>query len=222
VFFVILNNMNQLQQFSQLPFAHHAYGIESSHSVFSELQEVLPLDHFSYVVQRKYETFKVDDARMIKSLQSEKTEKASLFILEFSLINKEAQNALLKVLEEPASQTYFFLVFPNTKKLLPTLQSRLQIVMHTPQETGDLRISAKELSEIDLQKRFNLIKDLTDKKSELKITKSEVLHFLNDCEVYFHAQKKHDVLPVLFQARESMNANGSSVKMILEMVVIHF
>lgn len=213
--------MNNLDQFSKLPFPHHAYGVESSYSIYVELEQVLDRENFSYIVHKQYESFKIDDARMIKSLQSEKTEKASLFVLEFSFINREAQNALLKVLEEPASQTYFILVFPNVKKLLPTLQSRLELIRHTVSDPVGLRITAHVFSNIDLQKRFELIKDLTDKKSDTKITKSEVLHFLNDCEANFHSAKKYNLLPVIFQARESLSANGASIKMILEMVAIH-
>ncbi len=213
--------MNNLQQFTQLPFPHHAYGIESSHSIYVELEEIIPKEDFSYIVHRQYDSFKIDDARTIKSLQFEKTEKATLFVLEFTLINREAQNALLKVLEEPTSQTYFILVFPNVKKLLPTLQSRLQVVQYTTNHKDDLRISAQSFAEMNLQKRFECIKEITDKKTDTTVTKSEALHFLNDCEIYFYSKKNTKILPVIFQARESLNANGASVKMILEMIAIH-
>lgn len=49
------------------------------------------------------------------------------FILSASTILPEAQNALLKLLEEPASTTRFFLIVPNEHMLLPTLRSRFQV-----------------------------------------------------------------------------------------------
>ncbi len=40
----------------------------------------------------------------------------------------EAQNALLKILEEPKPYNTFFIVIPNSGSLLPTLKSRVQVV----------------------------------------------------------------------------------------------
>ena len=218
--------MNQLQQFSQFPYSHHAYGIESSQNVTNTLKEMIPREECSYIFDRHYDSFKIDDARAIKSLQAEKTEKAAVFILSFILINREAQNALLKVLEEPTPNTYFILIFPNTKKLLPTLQSRLSVIRMQIKDMVDeaeRRIVLSSFMSMSLQERFETIKGLTDKKSEAPITKSDVLTFLNDCEVYFHEQKinKPDVLDTVFKARDYLGANGASVKMILEMLAIH-
>ena len=39
-------------------------------------------------------------------------------------LNKNSSNALLKVLEEPKINTYFFLIFDNKKKILSTIKSR--------------------------------------------------------------------------------------------------
>lgn len=42
-------------------------------------------------------------------------------------LNEESQNALLKVLEEPAKQTHFILITDEPAKLLPTVLSRCQL-----------------------------------------------------------------------------------------------
>ena len=39
-------------------------------------------------------------------------------------LNKNSINALLKIIEEPSLNTYFFLINDNSKKILPTLSSR--------------------------------------------------------------------------------------------------
>jgi DNA polymerase-3 subunit delta' len=49
------------------------------------------------------------------------------FIDEAQLMNPQAQNALLKTLEEPPSHTLFFLLADNTSSLLPTIISRCQL-----------------------------------------------------------------------------------------------
>ena len=218
--------MNHLEQFTQLPYSHHAYGIESSQDITKQLKSLIPREECSYIFDRHYDSFKIDDARAIKSLQAEKTEKAAAFILSFTLINREAQNALLKVLEEPTANTYFILIFPNAKKLLPTLQSRLALIRVNTKDSPDERerkIILDSFIAMTLQERFEVIKELTDKKSENLITKSEALTFLNDCEIHFHAEKnrKQEILETVFRARDYLGANGASVKMILEMVAVN-
>ena len=42
----------------------------------------------------------------------------------FESLNKNSSNALLKVLEEPKKNTYFFLIFDNENKILSTIKSR--------------------------------------------------------------------------------------------------
>jgi len=217
--------MNQLQQFSQLPYSHHAYGIESSENILKAVKGQIPFEECSYIFDRHYESFKINDARAIKSLQAEKTEKAAIFIISFTLINREAQNALLKVLEEPTANTYFILIFPNIKKLLPTLQSRLSYIRLQREDRKDRerKINMKEFIGMSLEERFKIIKQLTDKKSAEPIGKSDILFFLNDLEMYFHTSenKNPEALDSLFKARSYLDANGASTKMILEMIAIH-
>ena len=220
-----MTNMKDLSTiFSKLPYKHHAYGIESAHSVHDQLNDIIPRSAFSYVVHKQYDTLKINDARMIKSLQSEKTAKASLFILEFGLINNEAQNALLKVLEEPTANTYFVLVFPNIKKLLPTLQSRLELITSTESDNNlTLRLPADNFMSKKLEERLVLIKSLVDKKQDEPITKSDLLLFLNDLEKNIVKNKSSDYqqsLESIFAARSHVNAKGASIKMILEMLAI--
>lgn len=55
--------------------------------------------------------------------------RAKIFIIrEADVLNVEAQNALLKTLEEPPGATYLFLLVSALDELLPTTQSRCQIV----------------------------------------------------------------------------------------------
>ena len=47
-------------------------------------------------------------------------------------MNQNAQNALLKVLEEPPADIYFFLITENAAKLLPTVRSRAMLIRTQP------------------------------------------------------------------------------------------
>jgi DNA polymerase III delta prime subunit len=51
-----------------------------------------------------------------------------VWIQEAQTLTSEASNALLKVLEEPPSNTTIYLTCPNSSALLPTIRSRCQIV----------------------------------------------------------------------------------------------
>ena len=60
----------------------------------------------------------------------------TVIIKEANTMGVEAQNAFLKLLEEPPQNTYFILTAPSAENLLPTIKSRTQnITLHnTPQD----------------------------------------------------------------------------------------
>ena len=57
-------------------------------------------------------------------------------VYEAQKLNKESQNALLKVLEEPAGNSFIILLCTRLDNLLPTTKSRCQIVRFGPIETA--------------------------------------------------------------------------------------
>lgn len=50
----------------------------------------------------------------------------------------QAQNALLKIIEEPPSYTYIFLLCENSEKLLPTVRSRAQKIIMQAFEASEI------------------------------------------------------------------------------------
>ena len=62
-----------------------------------------------------------------------------LFILEKTeTMNAAAQNAALKILEEPPENTYFFLLCSNASALLPTIRSRAPVLRMQRFSVGEL------------------------------------------------------------------------------------
>ena len=55
-------------------------------------------------------------------------------------LNRNAANALLKILEEPAKNTYLFLISHSVRKLLPTIRSRCRIIKFPPLTVKDLKL----------------------------------------------------------------------------------
>jgi len=74
----------------------------------------------------EYERFSIDDARALKERASQTPlGEAQVFLIVCDNILREAQNALLKLLEEPSPNTYFIIVLPSVQLLLPTIRSRV-------------------------------------------------------------------------------------------------
>ncbi len=73
-------------------------------------------------------------ARQITSWAKTSYEGERIALISFHTIGIPAQNALLKILEEPTLKTRFILLTSNTTNLLDTVLSRLQI--HTIKESG--------------------------------------------------------------------------------------
>ena len=71
---------------------------------------------------------------LIKSLRLKQPGDAKrlVYIEEAGELSREAQNALLKTLEQPNTDTYFILTVSDTSQLLPTLFSRTQKIVAYP------------------------------------------------------------------------------------------
>jgi len=69
----------------------------------------------------------IDDVRAITAQAQLRpaTKAGQVFIISATFITHEAQNALLKLFEEPPAETSFVLVLPPAVQLLSTLQSRI-------------------------------------------------------------------------------------------------
>lgn len=95
------------------------------------------------------------------------------------LLQPEAQNALLKMLEEPGENNYFFLTTSQPHKLLPTIISRCHLIKTT---------SVNAITKSPLLKSATTLKDnllLTD---SLIGTKEATLDYLQNQLFLYHQQ----------------------------------
>jgi len=103
-------------------------------------------------------TIKISSIRDIKKFTNFSDDsglKKGVIIYDAHLMADEAQNALLKSLEEPPEDVIFFLITSNRERLLPTIHSRCWQVLFNP-------LSGEQIIEI-LMKHF----ELDEKKSKL-------------------------------------------------------
>ena len=101
--------------------------------------------------------FKVDDAKEVIQEAYIAESETKYIILVSSKYNTYAQNALLKLLEEPPRNIVFILIAKSKTSLLPTIRSRMQIQNYeTTKEKTTLEIDLKLM---DLNDIFLFIKE---------------------------------------------------------------
>src|SRR3989338_8877964 len=125
---------------------HHAYLIEGERrsvhlalNRFFENELKLKIRGNPDLLFAEYDTFTIDEARALKDWQSKRPAvgEQKFFVLALNNATHQAQNSLLKVLEEPTAGTHFFLIEPSANIFLPTVRSRLFIVKFTSEDIGD-------------------------------------------------------------------------------------
>lgn len=193
------------------------------------------------VICQMYESFTMEDSRVIKDWHNKLgiTSGKRICILAAKFINKEAEQALLKIIEEPAIDTHFFMVVPDSSVLLPTIISRVQIVKIPAHSTlGVISGNEEKIKSVEITKeassfikmtpadRINKIVQIIKEKKEDENSNLRfyVLNFINELEKDFYQKfkgNKNDkniifILGELEMSRKYISVPGASVKMILE------
>ncbi len=113
----------------------------------------------------------IAEARKIKdhfSLKPYSAKGRTVIIEDASVMTHEAQNALLKTLEEPPEEAVLILAAPSDANLLPTILSRCEIV-RLP--TTDYRLPTntdiEKLLNYSIEEKFEYIEKLKDRKEFL-------------------------------------------------------
>ena len=98
------------------------------------------------------ERFVVADSRAIieNSMLAPMLSNYKIFILNnFENATEEAQNKILKLVEEPNSKTMFFICTKNTLGILPTIRSRCRQISLMPLPLSDVRGFVKNQNAVD-------------------------------------------------------------------------
>jgi len=233
---------NLVISFNQSGTLHHAYFIVGDSSVllllntFLEEQVKIKTRANSDFWHGKFATFTIDNARSLASSQERKAfgenlevtrdstkghnEGKKIFIIETDFITEEAQNALLKVFEEPTAGTHFFIISPQDT-LLPTLRSRVQIIEFESSQIK--KLESESILALTLAERMVKVKEITEGISDEEKTKQDAITFLNTIEKELYekgVEKYSKSLAITVAARESLYARGTPIKMVLEHVVL--
>ena len=137
----------------------------------------------------------------------------------------EAQNALLKLFEDPKENTHFFLITPHPEKLLKTLTSRLFILGEGQPAVADNDASKEATVFLASSggERLLALKDIITKKDKTKA--KELLDAL-EVLLYSKLEKGKDKRQIAHSLHEIEVVRGylfdrsSSLKLLLEHVAI--
>ncbi|MDO8522466.1 MAG: hypothetical protein Q7S08_04245 [bacterium] len=172
---------------------------------------------------REYLHFGIEDARELRRRASSRAvrEKHRVFIIVTSGMTVEAQNALLKTLEEPSADARFFIIVPSPETLLPTLRSRAQIVLLSDSvEKG--AVDAGGFLAATPRVRIEMLKSLLPKEKEERDV-GAIIVFLSSLEKELGkagAEKAKAGLEAIYRARKYIADDGSLLKPLLEQVAL--
>lgn len=212
-------------------FLHHAFLVEGDAADvvpalcgFFEGELGIPVQGNPDCFIQELEQLTIDIARDLRSRASRKPlgEHPKIFVLSFPFAITEAQQALLKLLEEPTADTHIFLAVPSADILLPTVRSRLHSIsaaQNTPARASLAR-AASFLTQPPAE-RLKSIQSIIAEKD-----KKQALEFLNALSYTLHERYKTGdtgTIPALKEiehCRQYLFDRSPSQKLLLEHLTI--
>jgi hypothetical protein len=208
-------------------FNHHAYFSIGGQDAVEQIIQLLKKENFatsgnSDFLNAHFENFGIDEARLLKEMDSRQAHaERKVFIVSFDTTTTEAQNALLKTVEEPLGGSHFFLCVPSENILLPTLRSRL-LFLSLESTKSNLK-EAESFLKMSVDERLAFAHKLSDDFKKGKRTKKDEIDFLDGLEEVLSKNHKGldaTKLQKVLELKSYAPIRGSSVKMILETAAI--
>jgi hypothetical protein len=228
---------------------HHAYLVEGMREeVLPQILKFLNILDIAVsgnpdCINISIDNFKIDEALSLRAMSTDKSFSSAkrIFIICANTFSLDAQNVLLKMFEEPTTDTHFFLITPDTHMLIKTLVSRFYFISTKSNLSEEIKTAERFLG-MSPRNRIDFIKELLTEVEEedsegneiipLDSVRSNALKFLNALEATIHG-KFVDNLPRsstnnslqiclshFFKVREFLRMPGSSAKSLMESVAL--
>lgn len=168
----------------------------------------------------QYKNFGIDDAHRINSAQLKKSIDGGkmIFVLVLDGATMEAQNSLLKMFEEPTSDTHFFIITTTSDIFLPTLLSRVELIEYKSTTDKETVVLVDNFLNASKVKRIELLKEIIEEKD-----KAGALKLLNALEKSVYQKKglsEVETYEVINLCRRYINDRGASVKILMEYLAL--
>lgn len=178
---------------------------------------------------REYGRLGIEDAHDIRALNNSSpvAETKKHVVVSFYDITREAQNALLKVVEEPNQNIRFYFFTPSKDSLLRTLLSRLSIQHSFEQKAKEFFFDPKKFSVLSKKEKLALVDGWVSELSKETLSKEEVCNFLialrKELQLALSKKQSKDLLSqiealdtALVYARDT----GASYKQLLSLIAL--
>lgn len=197
-----------------VPLAHSYIVYEADDGLTEHLLKLFPN---AEIIIENYSSLGVNEAKSLltRSFTIATAESPQIFIILFEKITEQAQNTLLKVMEEPTLHTHFFLCIPREVTILPTLVSRCLVLKPRHRE----EIKASVFLDSNFEERLKIIDPLIQKGNI-----EDIAIFLNQLEVELHKKTKSAKITEkdirffmsLRRTREFLRLPSASIKQMLQ------
>lgn len=210
-----------MQQHAFVIEAEAEEGIELVHA-WAKKELGMKIENNPDIVVAQYGLLSVEDARRVaeRAAGAPFRGDTKVVIVAASRAYHEAQNALLKIFEEPPPGTYLFLILPSLGGLLPTLRSRVQ-ELNIQEGSKKINEGAEKFMTATKEKRSAMIKKLTSgaDEDERRENREEAIAILNGVEAALlhqgfeeHVATLNDIATL----RGHLYDRSAPVRMILE------
>ncbi|WP_288222456.1 DNA polymerase III subunit delta' [uncultured Clostridium sp.] len=228
----IIDSFKKRVDLSEISHAHIIVGADGigksnlankfARNILGKLEDKDYIDIINY--RCKKASFGVDDVREIVEEINKKPfegDKKVIIIYDGNKLTVQAQNALLKTIEEPPNGVYIILLCESLELILDTIKSRCQIYKLSPLTKGEIRTYLSNMNSDDFSEeevnaaiafsegvpgkaeaflRDSSLKDLRNTLVEFLflITKSSSIELLDfETKIVVFKDKKEDILNIL-------------------------
>lgn len=194
--------------------------IENTNRLLQDQQLTNPHPDLLYLDQEKLGVVETKQIRQFLSVKPFSAKGRGVVILNAQNLTPDAQNSLLKTLEEPPLQSLIILGVDNESSLLPTVLSRCEIIRIKNQQSRIKLEETKHLKEIesleklDIDGKFAIIEKAEDKDLLLKELIIYYRQKLQQDSTYLEFAKK------LLEAEKWANQNVN-LRAILEYLMLN-
>ncbi len=205
---------------------HHAYVILGDlKQGYQELRDFFDTEITGMQwIDYSYEKLGIDEVRDLREILTEQSG-GRFVVISAERFPHEAQNAFLKLLEEPAPGIHIFIILPPQVTLLETIQSRV-VTLDLSNDKKNLIFPIKEFLFSSFSERLDRIEAL-HKSRDQAFQAYEVHEFLDALEsglaILFHKKRTpafRESFDAIVDARTWAKQTGFPMKNILEYVAI--
>lgn len=189
--------------------------------IIAELKQSLPPSTFYF----EFVNFGIEESRLFKERGARRLGEGErqFWVLTLAAITLEAQNALLKTLEEPALGHHFVFAVSAVTDLLPTLLSRCEII-NFEHHLGDSPPPFKDIKKFlsaDIEDRLSFIQKLLKEHEGFPaLARQAALKLVNGMEEVLHQEgvtpENRPYFAELIRARDYLHDRAAMPRLILE------